>query len=288
MPPITQVDNEDATGSGGNDILYFKQQINEREGTIQTQSAQITELESRLEAQRDRIAELIPELRDEQERNAEFQVEIQGQKDYIAELESRIDAQNNDYAELKAKLTEVLDDTQPAEAITEIPAGNEFSEAAIFAPIVSETAEDGSGGARIPPREGEVNQPVALRDLLQGTASLRVNSDGEAMAPPDELPYFREFITIIDELGSDESKFLMLMISNSEACTEEQIQSAFPGRFIDPIIHDINERAYELIEDYLIEQEGGLLVVVEEFRHALEQALKLTDDQYIMSERGRQ
>ena len=180
VPPITQVDNEDATGSGGNDILYFKQQISEREGTIQTQSAQITELESRLEAQRDRIAELIPELRDEQERNAEFQVEIQGQKDYIAELESGIDAQNNDYVELKAKLTEVLDDTQPAEAITEIPAGNEFSEAAIFAPIVSETAEDGSGGARIPPRQSEQQ---ASRDLSKAqTSSIPCRSSSKRKA----------------------------------------------------------------------------------------------------------
>lgn len=190
VPPMIVDDPQDATVADGTDNLYLKQQISEREGAINAQSALIAELksklaarrdkngelssvlrdkqavidelESRLEAQRDRIAELVPELREEQERNAALQVEIQGQKDYIAELESRLEAQNNDIAELEAKLTEALDDTQPAEAITEFSAGDEFSEAGMFAPIVGETEDDGSGGARIPRRAEEAQANIHL------------------------------------------------------------------------------------------------------------------------------
>ena len=301
VPPMTVDASEDETVADGSDNHYLKQQISEREGTIDTQSAQIAELEgklaalsdkdgelasmlgdkqaivaeleSRLEAQRDRIAELVPELRDEQERNAELQVEIRGHKEYIAELESKIETQNKDYAQLEAKLTEALDDTQPAEAITEFSAGDEFSEAGIFAPIVSETAEEVSGGARIPVREEEAEKPVALRDLLQGTASLRAQSDGEALAPPDELPYSRQFVTIIAELGDDESLLLALMMSNNWACSEAFIQSAFPSQFVSSIIHDINEHVYDEIEATLIEEEGGLLAVDAEYQDLLEQAL---------------
>ena len=286
VPPMTVDDRRDASVADGTDNLYPTQQINEREGAITAQSAQIAELESRLEAQRDRIAELVPELRDEQERNAELQVEIQGQKDYIAELESRLEAQNNDSAEHDAEQTDPLDDTQPAEALTEFSAGDEFSEAGMFAPIVGETADDGAGGVRIPQPADEAEKPVALRDLLLGTAGLPASSDGEAMTAPEELPYFREFATIVDALGDDESKLLTLLITHSEKCTKELIQSAFPGRFTDPIVDDINERVYEAIEDYLIEEEGGHLVVVEEYRDALEQAHTQTDNPYIAVKRG--
>lgn len=286
VPPMTVDDPQDATVSDGTNNLDLMQQINERDGATNTQSAQIAELESKLAAQRDRIAELVPELRDEQERNADLQVEVQGQKDHVAELERRLEAQNNDIAEIEAKQTEALDDTQPAEAITAFSAEDEFSAAGIFAPIVSETPEDGAGGAQIPVPEPDVNQPVALRDLLQGSAGLRAQSGGQALAALDELPYFREFVAIIDDLGSDESKLLTLMIAHSEACTKDLIQSAFPGRFTDPIVDNINERVYEAIEDYLIEEEGGLLVVVEEYRAALERAYKRTDNPYITVKRG--
>ncbi len=288
VPPMTVDDRGDASVADGTDNLYLTQQISERDGAITAQSAQIAELESRLEAQRDRIAELVPELRDEQERNAELQVEIQGQKDYIAELESRLEAQNSDNAEHEAEQTDPLDDTQPAEALTEFSAGDEFSEAGMFAPIVGETAEDGAGGVQIPQRADEAEKPVALRDLLLGTAGLPANSDGEATAAPEELPYIREFVTIIDKLRKDESKLLVILMSNSWACSEAYIQSAFPNQFVSSIIHDINERAYDEIDAALIEEEDDMYVIDEEYRHALEDALKLTNNQYMMSGRGRQ
>ena len=108
------------------------------------------------------------------------------------------------------------------------------------------------------------------------------------MAAPEELPYIREFVTIIDELGKDESKLLALLMSNRWACSEAYIQSAFPHQFVSSIIHDINERAYDEIDAALIEEEDEMYVIDEEYRHALEDALKLTNNQYMMSGRGRQ
>lgn len=438
VPPMSQEDIQDTTVAGEREILYFKQQISELAGTIQTQSAQITELESelakrsdkngelasslqqketviaelerRLEEQRDRLAELAPNLRDEQERNAELNAEVQKQKDYIAELESGLAAQKDASAEPIDLPTEAPDDTQPIESIAEITSDSDFAAAGIFAPIASETPEAGAGGLRIPPREAEqqanmriaphprfletmsiiiqacqhgqfvdysqaavseyhvnrlvqegmlarsaldsdklrptqageawyhkhnqrqqlperdmkpgsaeeaydAKRTVTLRSLLLGEAD---EEDAEATAPDepasgladtdgrshrvhstlipprqleqesaDKLSVPDGLVTIAANLEGDEAKLLALMMSHNWECSETRIQSAFPGQFISAIILNINERVYEMIDEHLIEEEDGLLVVDDEYRDALEQALTLTNNQILDNESNR-
>ncbi len=423
VPLITLDDSRAATVSNAAELPYPTQRISELESANQTQSdeiialerkltarrdknaelastlrnkqAIIAELEGRLESQRDRIAELVPELRDEQKRGTELQVEIQRQKDYIAELESRLEARADDNVAYESESAKAPDDTQPAAAITDITSGSEFSEEEIFAPITSETPDDGAGGAAIPPREPErqtskdaaqtpalleimsvfaeaqgryvdyivrglskeqVNrlvregrlerhrldahklratlagnrwyrqqsnhqdQPasetpvpqvtveaektISLGELLRDQAGSPAAADGQpkqtartdsraaellqqsAASSADILTDVNELVSCIDQLGRDEAKLLTLMRQGNWACSEARIQSAFPGQFISSIILDINEYVYEAIEDHIIEEAGDLLVVDEDYRHALEQALKLTDNQYINPERG--
>ena len=314
VPPMTQDDYQEATVANGTDILYSKQRTSQLESKVQTQNTQftelerklaarrdenaklastlrdkqavITDLESKLEAQRDRIAALVPDLRDEQERNAELFAQIREQRERIADLESVIQTHRDSIAKLEGQLPEEADDTQPVEAISDITAESDFAEAGLFSPIVGEAADDGVGGAHIPPRAPVADESVSLRDLLQGAGNTRANFGSEAVSASDELPYFREFVNIINALEGDESKLLTLIITKSEACTEKHVQSAFPGRFIDPIIDDINERVYEVIDDNLIEQEDGLLLIAEEYRDSLELAFKQADNPYITDKRG--
>ena len=200
MPTATQVDNQDTTVTDENDIHDFKRQISELKGTIQTQSAQISELESklvkrrdkngelasslrqkdtvitelerRLESQRDRFAELVPDLRDERERNDELNAEIQKRNDHIAELESRLEARMNSSAKLLDLPTEAPEDTQPIETIVETTSDSDLDSAGIFAPIASETPDDGGRGALIPPREpvpqnsNELAQKLKLLEIM--------------------------------------------------------------------------------------------------------------------------
>lgn len=140
----------------------------------------------------------------------------------------------------------------------------------------------------LPDATQAVEAPVTLGDLLQGKTNPRANSDEAPTASPDDLLGFHELVTIAADLDGDEAKLLALMMRHNWECSEARIQSAFPGQFISAIIHNINDRAFEAIEDNLIEEEGGWLTVGEEYRDALEQALKLADNQYLNSERGRQ
>ena len=391
-------EKQEAVGAGGGDIRYYKERISELESTIQTQSAQIHELESKLAEQRDRIAELAPELREEQERNAELNAEIQKQRSAIAELERRNAAEEDDNVELESGPPDDLSDTQPTEAITEVPAESDFVEAGLFAPIVSETADDDARGARFPPRDAgaQANRDVAWKPNLFEVMSVFVHANGryvdyiggglpkeqvnrliregklerhrldahkfratlagnrwyreqshlkgapesESAGPTPALEYdaqktislgellrdqtitpaddgrtnkpartdnsaaglsqqtaatsddiltdLNELVSCINWLGEAESKLLALLKKSNWECSQQSVQSAFRERpFIRPIIHNINDPIYEIIGENLIEEEDDLFVIDEEYRDALEQALKLTDNQYLMSERGR-
>lgn len=399
VPAMPVNDRQAATVSNAAELPYPTQRISELESANQTQSEEITALEGMLEAQRDRIAELVPELRDEQKRAAELQVEIQRQKDYIAELESRLETRNDDIAAHESESTEAPDDTQSAAGITDFTSGSEISEAEIFAPITSETPDDGYGGAAIPPRAPEAGttspmsphpellaimsivlqangrwvscsqaglkeyqvarlvaggmlmrhdlgfdrvrstpagaawhhkhrqrqeppkqnnqedfrqntneeeKTISLGELLrdpagsptaadikQDATAQRDNTAAKLLQRPaassdDTLTVLNELVTIAADFDGDEAKLLALMMTNNWECSEARIQSAFPGQFISSIILDINENVYEVIEDTLIEEEDGRLVVDEEYRDTLEQALQQTDNPYIADEWGRQ
>jgi hypothetical protein len=155
-------DQREAMDAGGTDIGYYKERISKLEGTIQTQGNQIREMESRLEEQRDRIAELAPELREEQARNAELQGEILRQASTIAELKHRNTRAKGENGTLDDKQPDDLSDTQATDAHAEVPAESDFAEAELFAPILSETADDSAVGARIPPHEPGAQANILL------------------------------------------------------------------------------------------------------------------------------
>ena len=270
VPPMTQAENQDATVADGTDILQLQGRISELSSMLRDKETIIADLESRLEAQRDRIAELVPDLRDERARNAKLNAENQRQLARIAALE--------------AEPPEALDDTQPAEAIREMTAERDFAEAGMFSPIVGGTPEAGAGGVRIPARLPLANQPVSLRELLQGTDSTPAQSDGETMAAIIDSADVHKLRDCIDWLGEAEAKLMKLLMTQAWSCSAAKLQSSFPGRpIIKPIVDNINESLYDVIGEDLIEEGGDLLTVGEEYRDALEQALKLTDNLYIRS-----
>ena len=269
VPPMTQDDNQKATVADGTDNRHLKGRISELASMLRDKEATIADLECRLEAQRDRIAELVPDLRDERARNAELSAENQ-------RLLARI-------AALEAESPETLDDTQPAEAIPDMTADSDFAEAGLFSPIVDKTPEDG-GGVRIPPRPPLANQPVSLRELLQGTDGRPAQSDGETVAAIIVSADVHKLRDCIDWLGEAEAQLLKLLMTQAWSCSAAKVQTAFPGRpFIRPIVDNINESLYDVIGENLIEEGGDLLTVGEEYRVALEQALMLTDNLYIRS-----
>ena len=152
----------------------------------------------------------------------------------------------------------------------------------------------------------DAKSTVTLGELLSGEAASSVAADGRPNQPArtnsgaagfsqqsaaksdDTLTDLNELISCINWLGEAESKLLTLLNQNDWKCPQEHIQSAFRDRpFIRPIIHNINDPLFEIIGENLIEEEGDLYIVDEEYRHALEQALKLTDNQYINANRRR-
>ena len=88
-------------------------------------------------------------------------------------------------------------------------------------------------------------------------------------------------------LMANEAKLLALLMRSGWTSSQTELGSAFPGQFVSAIIHNINERAYDAIEDRLIEDEADTLAVGTEYHAALERALKLTDNCYIENERNR-
>ena len=287
--PSGPADQADAQAVDAADGPQAGQPVSELKSAIQAQGDHIAELERKLEAYRDRIAKLQPELRDEQERNAELQIEIQVAKSYIVDLESRLEAANDDIAERESVASEDTEDTQPVEPAGDIAAGGDFIEAGMFAPIAAETADESAGGVPVLPREGEADGPVALRDLLQGNAKPRADSVGKAIAPATSASASYDLRDCINCLGKAEAKLLMLMMNSAWQCSESSVQSAFSGQpFIRPIIDNINDDLFEVIGENLIEEDGAILAVGEEYQAALAAALKLTNNPYLLSEGNRQ
>ena len=95
-----------------------------------------------------------------------------------------------------------------------------------------------------------------------------------------------ELFAIAAEFDGDEAKLLALMMRYNWSCPDMLVRSAFRGQFISAIIHNINDEAYDAIEENLIEEENGLLAVAEEYRAALEGGLKSIDNRLIVKERN--
>ena len=270
-------ERDDAQGPAVSDadmLQALNIRIGELDDEIQEQKQRNAELENELSDKRDRIAELIRDLREEQERSAMLSAAIHAQKD--------------DTVELRAGASEETGDVLPAEARTEIEEESAITEAAIFAPIDSGSSEDEPGGARIPSCKAEADKPVALSDLLRATTKPPKVREAAHTVRRVERQDIHELVHCINWLGEAEAKLLALLKRSDWECSEESVQSAFrERRFIRPIIHNINDPIYEVIGENLIEEDGDSLVIDEEYRDALEQALKLTDNQYIEYGRGR-
>lgn len=275
----------------------------ELESTLRDSQAVIAEMENRLEAQAEQIDDLEASLQEEQARNADLIADVQAQRNYIIELESAIHARTDTVAALEDELAargegatalehEAATDgdhTESAEEAAQSAEEDDLESAAVFAPAIDEP-EDDAGGDPIPSRAPEADEPVTLRDLLQGTASIPANSHDKATTPSANCSDVAKLRECIDCLGEAEARLLtLLMRSGDWTCSEASLQSALPGRpYIRSIIDNINDPLYDLIGENLIEEDNELLAVGEDYRDALEAALKTTDNQYIRidSKRG--
>ena len=158
-----------------------------------------------------------------------------------------------------------------------------------------------------PPVEYDAQKTISLGELLRDqTDSPVAAADGgpdkpartdnraaglsqqTAATSDDLLTDLNELVSCINRLGEAETKLLSLLKKSNWECSQQSVQAAFRERpFIRPIIHNINDPIYEVIGENLIEEEDDKFVIDKEYRDALEQALTLTDNQYLMSERGR-
>ncbi len=262
---------------------------------IQEQQKRNAALENELSDKRDRIAELVSDLRDEQERTAVLSATIHAQKDNIAELE--------------VKPSEEPGDTQLAEAITEKAEESAIVEAEMFAPIDIGNSEDDSGGARIPQREAEADEPVTLRSLLVGPASeigeterdenakeetIRARNNGAentTAAPgflqrPDNTPadLLTDLEVVAHIMGTNDSETAQLlaqMMKHDWQCPPSVLESAFKGQFVNLIFEEINERAHDNIDENVIFDEDGQWVIHEDYRDEIEYII--THKEYLES-----
>ncbi|MCY4540320.1 MAG: TerB N-terminal domain-containing protein [Chloroflexi bacterium] len=126
---------------------------------------------------------------------------------------------------------------------------------------------------------------VTLRSLLLGdTAQISGSQDGGPASPgflqdmegrkSGSLPSLDEVARIMGASGSETARLIAFLSNNDWECAEEDIQSAFRGQFINPIIETINERAYEEIGESLIIEENDLFFIERDYRCKIESILK--------------
>ena len=103
-------------------------------------------------------------------------------------------------------------------------------------------------------------------------------TDDEAVADiPNELTDRTELVSIIGAGQSDKAQLISVMMRNDWACALGDLEAAFNGEFVNVIIDDINERAYEEIGDSLIVEEDGRWVIDEDCRDGIEYILNHPD-----------
>ena len=101
--------------------------------------------------------------------------------------------------------------------------------------------------------------------------------DQAAVDIPDELTDHTELVSIIGASQSDAARLIAVMMKNDWECALDTLEAAFKGEFVNVIIDDINERAYEEIGDSLIVEEGDQWVIDEGYRDEIEYILNRSD-----------
>lgn len=146
-------------------------------------------------------------------------------------------------------------------------------------------------------RAPAVEAPVTLRSLLLGEADEDVAessaAEGPASQPTDEgeltleMPVLTEpteratLIEIIGRPHSDSARLLALMMKSGWRSNEDALQPAFPDEFVNVIVDEINERAFDSIGENLIYEEGGYLIGHEDYCQDLESIFALPVYQHL-------
>jgi len=100
-----------------------------------------------------------------------------------------------------------------------------------------------------------------------------------ADTPDDLLTDLPEVTQIIGRSEDNSSKLIALMQANNWEYSSDALQTAFEGQFVNVIIDEINDRAFDEIGDSLLFEEDDQWVVLEEYRDEIEYILAHPDYQ---------
>ena len=130
------------------------------------------------------------------------------------------------------------------------------------------------------PAPQELDENIDADEDTQPTAAIDTTVD-EELEIAELVPTTEDFAddipaldTVIGEPDSDSARLLMLLLGHAGSATAEAMQAQFPPhKFVSVIVDEINEGALDLLDDNLILEENGKLVLDEAYSAEVKRCL---------------